>query len=434
MTNNPFESNRKGLDEFLDKVKYWLHIEDPSTIWTMAAAKISHKLQGDPVWIMIIGPSSDGKSEMLRMFTQPGELTVDDLTSHTFVSGYTSKKTDHLPQFAEKLANRIWYIYDLSIMLSKPADERSVILSQLRMIYDGKLEKNFGNKLSLNIATPNNTLICGSTPAIDSTILEDQLLGTRFLTWRTHTGDRFNIMRKIDDNEDNFFAMRPALKIIVENLMENITILDYKMNELENQNIQLLANQTTLLRTSVSLDRNKELRDIAYPEAPGRLYRQMKKLYKSYRILGLTEEEALNCIRKMCIDCILPTRLQILRWLVENNHNGGKHTTTEVSVACQMGKGATKGHLSSLMGIGVVQYNNYWDQVIHREVDQWTVLNSDKWNLLLGLKNQEQKTIESDVWVNVDVSDGKCAGCGLDIARVWKLGGDYYCENCHKEY
>lgn len=429
-----FEQNRKELDSLVNRFKYWLHIEDPSTIWTLCAAKISHRLPGDPVWLMVIGPSSDGKSELLKAFTQQGELSVDDLTEHTFISGYISKKTDHIPQFAELLAGKMWYIYDLSIMMSKPFEERSTIFSDLRMIYDGRLKKRFGNKTSFDIPTPNNTLICGSTPVIDRTILEDQLMGTRFMTWRTKTGNRLKIMGKIDETEKEFPAMRGSLGVQVDTWSENTKLNDFEFTEQDNINLQTMANQTTLLRTSVDTDRNRDLVNDAYPEAPGRFYRQIKKMYRSYRIIGLTEDEAITCCKKLCMDCILPTRLKALEWLYNNNHNGGSHRLSEVAVGTQMGKGATRQHLSALMGLGIVRYEERFDAQYRKDIETWQVSDGN-WGVLFTKLGKQDTLVSdaSDVWVKVDASDGVCALCGLSMVRVWKFMGDFVCDGCHND-
>lgn len=388
-----YEQNRKHLDALINRFNHWLHIENPQTLYTIAAAKISHKLPGDPIWLMLIGPSSDGKSEILKAFTQQGEHNLDDLTSHTFITGYTSKKTDHIPQYAERLANSIWYIYDMSILLNKGYEERGEILSQLRMIYDGRVTKPFGTKTVISVDTPNNTLIAGSTPAIDATILEDQIMGTRFMTWRTETGNRQAIMSKIDEMEKDWCAARNSMKVGVQDFEANIKIEDYTTTDQENQNLQLLADLTTLMRTSVQLDRSKELSNPAYPEAPGRFYKQLRKLYRAYRVIGLTEEESLLCMRKLCIDCILPNRLRILKWLVEHSDVEGTHTTTSVSNGCQMGFGATKAHLSCLMGLGIVHYNREFHVDFRREIDDWRLLDGDKWNILLGKSTQIELTL-----------------------------------------
>jgi hypothetical protein len=363
-----------------ESFKKWLHIEDTYLLNTIAAIKISHKLKTDPVWIMIIGPSSDGKTEILRAFTQPGELNVEDITPNSFVSGYMDHGEGmHL---AEAIANRIWYIYDFSIILSKHYDIRSQILSNLRMIYDGKITKAFGTKKRISIETPNSTLIAASTPAIDATILEDQILGTRFITIRTMLKDSDAVMDKIMLNQQILDVMRNELNITVGMWENKLVVEDFDLNEIEHSNIKLLTKMTCFLRTTIELERlSREARNIATPESPGRLYKQLMNLYKSYRILGLTEEEAYQHIQKICQDSIIPLRLKVLKYVTQNN---GVHSTSSISNALKIGKSTAKGHLCSLQALGLVsleELKNEWGKVIEQD---WTSLIKDEYNILLG--------------------------------------------------
>lgn len=390
-----FEENRKHLNDLLERFRYWLHIEDEYIIYTIAAVKTSHKIYGDPIWLMIVGNTSDGKSEMLRAFAQEGEPTVDDLTTNTFVSGYKSKETDDIPNFAESLRRKIWYVFDMSILMSKQADERSNILSQMRMIYDGKLEKRYGNKVHITANTEGNTLICASTPAIDSTILEDQILGTRWIHYRTHTKDNLAVMRKIDESAEKIVAMRGSLRAKVSDFEHSIQIIEYPLSDQEKENIKTLTEQTRILRTSVELDRNKEVRNIAYPEGAGRLYKQLCKLYRAYRTLGLNEDEAIKGIRKICVDSITPVRLKVLKWLCE--HNDLWAITSEIAQGVGIGKGHVKGELSTMTALGIVQYKGEYSDFQRRDVDSW-LLAGGNFNLLLDLmKKKEEDVVQSNL-------------------------------------
>jgi len=394
------ETNRDRLNRLQDKFKEWLHLENDTLLYTLTAAKLTHKLPGDPVWLMLIGASSGGKSEMLRALKQPGEINIDDLTEKTFVSGYKSKATDGEPQFATKLANHIWYIFDLSVLMSKNSDERSSILSDMRQIYDGRIIKQFGTKSTETVECPNNTLICATTPVIDATILEDQQLGTRFITYRIKASNRHAMMDMIDRNQDRLTIMRDALNLSVQEFEESIEVTKYQMCEVDNQNLQIMCNMTTLLRTSVSMDRHGEPSNLSYPEEPGRLYKQMKKMYCAYRIIGLTEDESLKCIRKICQDNINPIRVRLLKHMYDNNktdeygHNR-VYTTSQIHVATGFGKKAIKSHLHALNMLGMVSYDIEEDQFGRVIKDKWCLLEA---NLSLLLANGLKEKMGRSMW------------------------------------
>jgi hypothetical protein len=364
--------NQEALERIEKEFNEWLHIEDPYFLKTLLAIKVSHKLPGDPIWLMLIGPSSDGKSEYLRALTQEDEVVVDDLTPKTFVSGMSPKLRTG-PQFAERLTNKIWYIYDMSIMLSKRHEDRSTILSDMRMIYDGKIVKGFGNSEPIEIEVGKNTLIAGSTPEIDATMLEDALLGTRFITYRIQTKNRFAVMTSIDVNEDRIDIMREKLNLAVKEFESSIKYDYIELNELENQNIQLLTNATTLLRATVSLDKSGEPRNIIYPEGPGRVYKQLKKLYKCYKILGLEEEEILKCIRKICQDNINPVRLKLLNYL--SNGVSEEVTTSNIHTHTGLGKKTIKSHMHAMNMMGLIDFRI--SEEGYQEVSYWSMRDSN---------------------------------------------------------
>jgi hypothetical protein len=220
-------------------------------------------------------------------------------------------------------------------------------------------------------------------------MLEDALLGTRFITYRIQTKNRFAVMNAIDTNEDQTDFMREKLNFAVKEFMQTMTIKPYTLTELENQNIQVLANTTTLLRATVSLDKSGEPRNIIYPEGPGRVYRQLKKLYKSYRILGLDEEESLQCIRKICRDNINPVRLRLLEFL---KHNGKKddwgnyepRNTSQIHVGTGLGKKTIKSHLHALNMMGIVDFKIINDG--YRDIDWWFLEDSNLSLILDGKK------------------------------------------------
>ena len=57
------------------------------------ATKVANDTPGDPVFVVLVGPSSGAKSEIIRAFKDvPGVYSLGSLTARTFASGLDPKK------------------------------------------------------------------------------------------------------------------------------------------------------------------------------------------------------------------------------------------------------------------------------------------------------------------------------------------------------
>ena len=122
------------FSELKQKVAEYLHNEDDGMIKIALAAIIATRLKiGDPVWLIIIGPSSGGKSQVLR----PLALTdtkfihrVDDLTENTLISGAMVKKGAREISLLNRIgALGIIVISDFTVIFSKNPSGRSASMA-----------------------------------------------------------------------------------------------------------------------------------------------------------------------------------------------------------------------------------------------------------------------------------------------------------------
>ncbi len=139
---------------------------------------------GDPIWLILIGPSSSGKSQVLR----PLSLTdnkflhrVDDLTENTFLSAMAGADKSLLTKIGK---HGMIVISDLTVLFSKSSEARSTILSQFRMIYDGEMTKHAGNLPEPLKWEGYVGILAGSTPSIYVNFEEVADMGERFIYYR----------------------------------------------------------------------------------------------------------------------------------------------------------------------------------------------------------------------------------------------------------
>lgn len=175
--------------ELREEVAKYLHIEDDGMFRVAFASVIATRMKlGDPVWLLIIGPSSSGKSQVLRPLALTDEKfihRVDDLTDNTFLSGATVKKGEKDVSLLKRIGpSGIVVISDLTVIFSKNSESRDAILGQLRMVYDGEMTKFSGVKSEPITWKGSLGVIAGSTPSAYRHFEEIADMGERFIYYK----------------------------------------------------------------------------------------------------------------------------------------------------------------------------------------------------------------------------------------------------------
>jgi len=177
------------LAELKKNIEEYQYLEDTNIIDVSIASIVATRLMlGDPIWLVIIGASSGGKSQILR----PLSLTdskflhrIDDLTENTFLSGIRLAKEQGSPSLLHRIGKKGMIVMsDLTVLFSKAAESRATILSQFRMIYDGEMTKFSGTSSAPITWKGYLGIIAGSTPSIYHHFEEVADMGERFIYYR----------------------------------------------------------------------------------------------------------------------------------------------------------------------------------------------------------------------------------------------------------
>jgi hypothetical protein len=145
------------LEKTKAMVNKWLELDSDEIIDIALATHIANRFNADPMWMMIIGPPSNAKTEILRAFQRLESIYfLSSVTPQTFISGQNTtvgkgkktrkKNVSLLPELTGKTLILIDFTTILS-MRHEPPDE---ILSQLREIYDGRIDKGFGTGATIS--------------------------------------------------------------------------------------------------------------------------------------------------------------------------------------------------------------------------------------------------------------------------------------------
>lgn len=314
------------LEKVLAAFKKWLVLQETDYIEVVLATVVSLSIPEDPVWIFLTGRSGGTKTEVLRSMTEsPLIYALSEFTAHTLISGMRIGKGAD-PSLLPLLDGKVLAIKDFSCILSKPADEKTAIFSQLRDSYDGYASKKFGTEQREKGYRVHYGVIAGITGAIDQVTAVEQTLGERFLKIR---------LSKVEAEEDKKVTMRALrnvteLTLMREELSKITTdFLSQPFNpsvveigpEIQNK----LADLALLIgkcRTSVSRE-PFERSIIQYPPDPesgARIVIQFAKLVKSLAVIrGKSEvtEAEFKIIKRVARDTLPTKRMLMLKILYE---------------------------------------------------------------------------------------------------------------------
>ena len=313
------------LDDLKTEIQKYQYIEDTNIIDVALASIIATRLSlGDPIWLVLIGASSGGKSQILRplSLTDPKFLhRLDDLTENTLLSAMASKdgETSLLLRIGGK---GIIVMSDLTVLFSKSAEARQAILSQFRMIYDGEMTKVSGNKGKPTVWKGELGILAGSTPSIYRHFEEVADMGERFIYYRMKDYDakkatklalgRGLYGKKLDDILGALYA--GYIKETVENAK-----LDIPMNEVVEERILEVASLAERIRTPTAMDwRAEKITRVPIPAMPMRVALQLRAVARGLAImrgreldendlniidwcaLSLANEEKRACLKILC--------------------------------------------------------------------------------------------------------------------------------------
>lgn len=308
------------LDRVLVEFRKVLDMPDPSQIYTMLGAMAANRLKNEPpVWLIIIGPPSSGKSEPLKYFAE-----LPDMHSYTEVtqggllscSPKKEKKADSTGGILKSIGDYgILLISDMSPTLSMGPEQLGKFLSIMREVYDGKVVRGGGQDGGMTVRWKGKLgLIAAATGAIDRHHSIINELGDRYLYFR---------MPKTDvDTKLDMADLPPADKApIVSALLALVSSIDYKtIPALSPDNTKMLKSlakfvshtRTATIRDGVS----RKLEHLNDPEEPVRLYKSFRNLFRGLLMVGVETQVASELICKIALDTIPPARLAVLRPIV----------------------------------------------------------------------------------------------------------------------
>jgi hypothetical protein len=363
-------SRESPFSELAAVFRRHLDLEDLYPLEVSMAAFVAHRRGGDPVWVMIVGPSSSAKTEIVMSFRnieQPQTILLSSLTARTLASGYHGEKNY---SFLNDIEDAVIIIKDFSSIASLRSDQLGEVLAQFREIYDGQYHKKFGSGVTVDWQG-RLTILAAATPAIERTRSINQMLGERFLTCRPvfNTSRRRRTAKKAMQQTGGEKKMRRELANAINGFFSRLpkNTISFDLEPEEEEWLAELADIATIARSAVIRGRyHRDIELVLEPEEPSRFAKQMKSLFLALRELGpeFTTSRCIETVRRVAADSLPRLRFHVLSALV-----GGLsgESTSRIANAVQHPKSTVTRTLEDLAALHIIAKGK------GRRAGRWTI-------------------------------------------------------------
>lgn len=334
------------------EIAHFLTLKDFDALRLVLAAAASHELDGDPVWLIIVGPASSAKTEFINLLQEvPKVKHLSSLTPKTLASGFEKKGAE--TSFLSRLIDSILTLKDLTTVLEMDRNERKAVLAQLREVYDGRFDMSWGTGKYYNWEG-RVTLIAGVTPVIDRYYAVMASLGPRFLFVRPQSVERDAVARKaLGHSMDS--AGRKQLAEKTAEFFAGLTQVP-EVPESQFDVLAPLADFVSRARSEVERDaRTREIESPPEPEYPARVAKQLHILARGLARIENRAETNMEDMRRVIrvgLDTIPPKRRVLLQALLKEPKK-----IAEIAAAHpEFSESAVRRTAEDLRALGLVNY------------------------------------------------------------------------------
>jgi hypothetical protein len=314
----------RELEDVVATFRRWLHLPDPGALYVALATVVANRLPGDPIWLLLVGASSSGKTEVLVSLSGLEEVEpAATLTEAALLSGVPRRDVASGASggLLKKVGDYgILTLKDFGSVLSMHRDARAAVLAALREIYDGAWDRPVGADGGKVLSWRGNLgLVAGVTTVVDRHHGVIDSLGSRFAFYRLGVSDRGAQANRSLEHRRRAAGMRDELRDAVSGFFTALTLPSDEdtLSEDDKQRLVELADFVTLARSPVERDtyKTREIELIPDAEAPARFVNVLASLLEGLRVIGLDDTTAWTLVSKVALDSMPAQRRKVLEHL-----------------------------------------------------------------------------------------------------------------------
>ena len=314
------------LVEVVVVFRRWLHMPHLiGALYVLLGTYAANRMLGDPLWLMLVGGSGWGKTELLMSIIRlPHVHMASTLTEASLLSGTSrrEKGKDSTGGILRKIGEFGYLLCkDFTSILSMNRESSTAMLAALREIFDGEWTRHVGVDGGRTLGWKGKVaVIAGCTGAIDRFHAVVGALGERFVSFRLKDLDATLQGTQALQLVGQEAAMRKELSGAVSGLFSGVTLPEkaIPLDQEETTSLVALASLAALCRSPVIRDHTGEIELILDQEAPSRLVMSLSRLYTGMQAIGVSKVEARPLIHKVALDCMSALRRDVFDRLIDN--------------------------------------------------------------------------------------------------------------------
>jgi hypothetical protein len=347
----------------VDAMRAYCHLGDPDLVLVAIAAAATSVRAGDPLWLMVVGPPSSGKTEVLRALNDCADAHMDEVTAAGFLSWTPArgKQTPRPTGVLTRIGPRaLVTIGDFSTLLAgSDKGLRDTTFALMRRLYDGSVRRDLGNAPEPLEWEGRLTLLAAVTPAIDNYSSHNSALGDRWMYFRLPelTGDDAReavtkAQRAASDVERHRAAAAEMFATAVADarlLVDRLELGQHAEHRIADIAIAMTVGRVSVPRSGYG---KREVVGEATREERMRLAKQLSLLHSGLVAAGLDEFQALRIVQRVGLDTMPLTRRKVLGELSD----GERLTAAEIGRRTGCDRKIVRFALEDLSLVGATRY------------------------------------------------------------------------------
>ena len=316
---------RERLLRLMQSLSSYHYLDEVGSVCFALAVAASNHADGQPLWGMLVGAPSGGKTTAIDLVSYAASANLDSVTAPGLLSWHKANQhvaptpTGALVRLGER---GLILIADFSTVLSGSRDRRDDLFAMMRRVFDGKIQRDLGNEDKALTWEGRVTFLAACTSQIDNFSAHTDALGPRWVNYRLpprvgaprKAVTRRAVKRSEDQNRtaDEVTAMEGAAVVV------GLAGFRARQEHLNDEHIisavEDAAQVTCWGRASVPRDSGgrREICGIPEVEETPRVAQQLHMLVTHLIHIGLSDEEAINLMSKVAVDSMPAIRAKVL--------------------------------------------------------------------------------------------------------------------------